>query len=474
MKTNIQGKLAAATLLGLAAVGSASAEPGDKYPDWGFFGGGQMFVPFDLGGNLDDFATDSVVGEDGSLYIAGTVRDTQGLRRIGIAKLDPDGVLDETFSGDGMNTSLLTNVAATGIALSDTRIYVVGYTTNNAPDYNMVVCQFVRSNGTNANFPNNGNSSCVSPDSLPGTQDIATDILLQPDGKIVIAGTMAGNVGQEVAAFARFEANGQRDTTFGTVPGANIALIRTDGVYVRHSITALAQGSNGKFVAVGSTRVVADNSDSALVIRISEDGADLHEFPFSRDGSATRETLLRDVVAVDDPDSENDAWLVAGLVELTAGKDSGFVTKVAADSDVLVNSFGEDAGNITAITLAGATDLDFTNIAMEPDGSIVTLGLRSPDGLGQDLLVRRFTADGGIDTMFGNSGNVIIDVGLAGEFHGPAAIGARGDGLYISGWAAKNPDTTNLDFIAAKLVSGSDPVPEEDFFANGFKDSFED
>ena len=40
-----------------------------------------------------------------------------------------------------------------------------------------------------------------------------------------------------------------------------------------------------------------------------------------------------------------------------------------------------------------------------------------------------------------------------------------------------NPQALTLVCTTAgvvKLVSGSDPVPEEDFFANGFKDSFED
>lgn len=470
MKKKIHGQLALATLLGLAAAGSASAEPGDKYPAWGFFGGGQQFVPFDLGGNLDDFATDSVVGEDGSLYIAGTVRDAQGLRRIGIAKLDPDGVLDNTFSGDGKHTSFLTNVTATAIALTETKIYVAGFTTNNAPDFNMVVCRFLRSNGFNNNFPDNGNSNCVSPDSFDGTQDIARDIVVLPDGKFVIAGTMGiNNAADRYAAFARFNSDGSRDTTFGTIPGSNLRLVRTNGVYVAHDINALARASNGKLIGVGSTTFVGDNGLSALVIRLNEDGTSASEFAFARDGSATRDTVLRDVVAVDDPNNTDDALLVAGLVELTGGKNSGFIAKVAAGGGAL-ETFGEDPGNITAITLAGATNLDFTDLAVEPDGSIVTLGLRSPDGAGDDLLVRRFTANGGIDAIFGNNGNVIIDLGFAGEFHGPAAINALGDGLYISGWAARNADTTNLDFIAAKLVSGSLP----DFFANGFKDSFED
>ena len=453
-------------LLALPVFGSVLAASGDPYPNWGLFGSGRQITAFDLGGNLNDFATDSVLGEDGSVYFAGTVTDAQGFTRIGVAKLNPDGVLDPTFSGDGINTSLLTKVRATGMALTPTRIYVTGFTTENLQDFNMVVCQFVRSNGTNVFFPNNGNSSCVSPDSLPGTRDIARDILVQPDGKFVIAGTMSAAAEEEFAAFARFEADGQRDTSFGTMAGTNLALVRTEAMYGRHDINALTRASNGDFLAVGSTEFAVPTKKYGLFIHMDSNGKNPKESSYSL--ANFEDVEVRDVTAVDGLAAA--AVLVGRATAFPSGKSSGFLRKVGYTNTFhFFDDFGE-IGSGSNVTLAGDTGLDFTDMAIQPDGSILALGLRSPVNEAADLLVRRFDDNGKIDATFGNNGNVIIDMGFPGD-HGAAAINVAGDGIYVTGWAAKNANNTNMDYIAAKFVSG-DAGP--DLFLNGFKDSFED
>src|SRR5690242_4296634 len=89
---------------GIALSGFVHADPPhDGYLDttWGLFDSGKSIVPFDLGGDLLDNATGSAMGADGSLFLAGSVTDANGVRRIGVAKLGPDGTLDTSFGDDG-------------------------------------------------------------------------------------------------------------------------------------------------------------------------------------------------------------------------------------------------------------------------------------------------------------------------------------------------------------------------------------
>lgn len=456
----ITRRLLPATLL---AVGSftATAAPGDFATDWGLFGNGRQFVAFDLDALATDQSSDSVVGPDGSVYLAGTVRDANGLQRIGVAKLDPDGQPDLNFSGDGRNTSLQANLVGTAVALHENFLYVAGYDTTDPSDHDMVVCRFSASNGTNLNFPNNGNSNCVSPQFLPDTQDAARAIVVQPDGKFVIAGSIAVDTPTDsYAAFARFEANGQPDTSFGTIQGSNVSLIRSSNIFVRHNIQALTQTTDGGFAAVGSTVVVNSNDLGAVVIRLDSDGTQVGpEFAFASDGSGSRDTILTDVVAIDDPDSDRDYLLIAGSAELTANIHSGLLAMVNSDSDAFLFGFGE-ADQRTLITLPNAS-FGFTDLALDGDRSIIALGLRT-SGNGLDMVVRRFDVDGIRDDSFGVNGNAIIDFGTPGNTNLPSGLTVVDDAVYASGsilWTAPN-----YDFAAAKL-SLSDAL-----FADGFED----
>ncbi len=455
-------KLAAALGLVLALPTMAHAADGGFYAGWGFFGSGKNVVPFDLGGGLTDIAAGTVVGPDGAMYIIGTVTGSDGKNHFGVAKLDVNGIADTSFSGDGKNVSIEADVTATSVALtSDNRLLVAGYKVVNGTDYDFIVCRFSAISGANLNFPAPTNAPCVTTTFLPGTQDIARDIAIQPDGKFVLAGTTGINSPNDrYAAFARFEANGQPDTGFGNIQGSNISIIRNNNIFTKHGINAVGIASNGKIVAVGSTTVVGSTDISALVIRLNADGTqdDLSptkEYSFERDNSNFRDTGLEDMVLVDSPNTAEDEIVASGYVELASDVNSGMIVKIK--EGVLANTFGSSSG-FTSITPASG-DLDFTDITRQSDGSFVVLGVR-PASDALDLDVRRFTSSGLVDTSFGTNGAVTFDMGLSGQLDLAAGIVAKGDGIYIAGYSYIS--VSNYDFVAAKL--GNDRI-----FADGFE-----
>ncbi len=448
--------------LAMALPTMAQAADGGFYSGWGFLGSGKNVVPFDLGGGLTDLAADTVVGPDGAMYIVGTVNGSDGKNRFGVAKLNANGIADTSFSQDGKAVSLETGVTATSVALtSDNRLLVAGYKLVSGTDYDFIVCRFSAITGAVVNFPPPTNSPCVRTLFLPGTQDIARDIAIQPDGKFVVAGTTGINSPTDrYAAFARFEANGQPDLEFGTLLGSNVSIIRNNNNFSKHNIRAVGIASNGKIVAVGSTTVIGSSDLSALVIRLNADGtqddiSNTKEYTFQRDNSNFRDTVISDMVLVDSPNSLEDEVVASGYVELSNGVNSGMIVKIK--EGVLANTFGSSSG-FTSITPASG-NLDFAHITRQSDGTFVVLGARPASDV-FDLDVRRFTSNGLVDTSFGTNGNVTFDMGLSGQIDLAAGIVAKGDGIYIAGYSYVSG--SNYDFVAAKL--GVDKI-----FADGFE-----
>jgi uncharacterized delta-60 repeat protein len=442
---------AVAALFSLASHATFAAD-GDLYTGWGLLGSGRAIVQHDDGPSLTDTAADSVVGPDGSLYTAATVQDAQGKQRIGVSKLTPQGVLDTSFSSDGKNLSIETDVVATAIALtSDNSVLIAGYKTGNGTDTDMIVCRFFASSGANRNFPAPINDPCVKLTSFPGTQDYARDILVQPDGKFVIAGTIAVNTTTDrYAAFARFQANGLPDTGFGTLQGSNIALIRNNSTFTTHDIRSVALASNGKIVGAGTTKLVNSPDTWGLLVRLNTNGtqdalAPTQEYTFSADGSDNFDTIVRDVVLVDTADAEDDAY-VAGYIDVSGGRKAGLVAKLRGSSN-LNNDFGPANEGYAVSSIANA-NLEYVKLMRRPGDGFFVLGLRNDTDIG-DFDVRSLSADGRASLSFGSNGFARVDFVLAGQIDIPVAIGFGAGGVIVSGYSYLSG--TNYDVVAAKL-----------------------
>lgn len=440
MRTKLIMKGGLLALCGLA--GQAFADPplDGEFAEWGFLNTGKTVITFDdlANSTLTDEAADSVVGPDGSMYIAGTASTTNGTR-IGIAKLDSQGTIA------WKNRSLATDVHATSIALSDNMILVAGYHVVDINDRDFIVCRFSAVSGANINFPAPVNSACVKPVFFAGGRDEAADIAVQPDGKFVIGGTI-GVGSASYAGFARFEANGQPDLGFGNIQGSNMTVVRNENIFAKHVINGIGIASNGKIVGVGETHNVGDPQLAGLMIRLNPDGTlEQGEFPFFLSPNPGA-TSMNDLVMVDDPNSLDDAVVAVGYRENQNGDQAGVITKISSNGGALVSAFGNSDGE-TTISIQG--DLVFNRVAAQPGGNFVTVGLR-PGSDVLDIEVRRFKHNGLGDSDFGNGGNVLVDFGFAGQLDLPAGISVHKDGVYFSGYSYL--EGSNYDLVAGKLV----------------------
>ena len=144
----------------------------------------------------------SVLQSDGKLIMAGE----SGGNAIGLIRITPSGVLDPTFNGGLFKEEGITDfghgVTINGVALqSDGKILVVGsLLTGSEQDF--LIARFLTSGDIDTSFHDDG---FVTTDYSNGiSSDSANSVAIQPDGKIVVAGS--SNAGGTLdVAIARYQ-----------------------------------------------------------------------------------------------------------------------------------------------------------------------------------------------------------------------------------------------------------------------------
>lgn len=156
--------------------------------DSSFSGDGKVTTDF-AGGN--DSARDVAIQSDGKIVLAG--RADVGSAVFALVRYNPDGTLDNTFSGDGKVTTDFAGVGDEGRALaiqSDGKIIVAGYTHEGATRYNFAVARYNPNGSLDTNFSGDG---MVTTD-FATFEDLAFDVAIQSDSRIVVIGSSEDNV----------------------------------------------------------------------------------------------------------------------------------------------------------------------------------------------------------------------------------------------------------------------------------------
>ncbi|MEW6027281.1 MAG: delta-60 repeat domain-containing protein, partial [Planctomycetota bacterium] len=208
-------------------------------------------------GNNNDYARAIVLQSDNKIVIAGD--STTGVNSdIVLARYNADGSLDNTFDTDGVLTTTVTsnNDVAFDLAVQpDGRIVVAGYSNNGA---NFTLVRY----NTDGSLDNNFNTDGVVTTTI-GSGGAAMAAVLQPDGKIIAAGGSNNGVNDDFTV-ARYNTNGSLDVTFNA-----------DGVVTSAFGTALDYANavvlqpDGKIIAAGSS----DTNNNLALIRYNSDGS---------------------------------------------------------------------------------------------------------------------------------------------------------------------------------------------------------
>jgi uncharacterized delta-60 repeat protein len=256
--------------------------------------------------------------------------------------------------------------------------------------------------------------------------DEAHAVVIQPDGKIVVAGGGGAGTGDYTAfGVARYNANGSLDAGFGTGGKATVVF---DGQNYEDTARAVALQADGKIVVGGSAYSTDQRHQIFAVTRLTADGQ--VDTSFGTGGKV--QTAISEVsylnsdeinaIAVD----ANGKILVAGSTGQYIINDFA-VARYNADGS-LDSSFG--TGGIV-VTDSGVGEDVARGIALQPDGKILVAGNMSGGGGNDNFGVVRYNPDGSLDTSFGNGGMTNTD--FLGGTDWPAGVALLPGGKIVVG-----------------------------------------
>lgn len=214
--------------------------------------------------------------------------------------------------------------------------------------------------------------------------DMAFGIAIQPNGRIVTAGT----AGFRRFALSRYRSNGTLDPSFGG--NGKVTTRFTPGLTVAH---AVALQSDGKIVAAGS----AGFAQFALV-RYETDGS--LDTSFGENGRVLTDLTGGDDIAFGIAIQPDGKVLVAGRA---AGARGRFALVRYIEDGSLDPSFGGDGKVLVNFT---SRDDAARDLAIQANGRIVVAGYAGGRRSSRFALAR-FMPDGTLDTSFSDNGKVV-------------------------------------------------------------------
>lgn len=177
--------------------------------DLNFGNNGQLTTEFSI---YEDQAFAITVQPDGRILVAGQSENGSDTD-FAIARYLKNGKPDKSFNYNGQVTVAVGSGNDAGHALivqEDGKILVAG-TTDNGDDLDVAVIRLLANGLPDMDFSEDGLVTI----SLPKSDDMANDILLQKDGKIILAGTSEASDTKHIF-LARLNSNGSLDKNFGT------------------------------------------------------------------------------------------------------------------------------------------------------------------------------------------------------------------------------------------------------------------
>jgi uncharacterized delta-60 repeat protein len=415
MASGIRRGMCSVVIAALVVAGVATpalAAPGDLDP--GFGTGGTVVTAFPVG----SFANAVAVQPDGRIVAVGAAAGPSDTGEFAVARYEAGGSLDPTFSGDGMLTTPIAGGGdeARSVAIqSNGRIVVAGTDSRQR----FAVARY-RPNGTLD--PTFGVNGIVRTDLTP-RDDIGYDLVIQPDGKIVVVGV----AGQPSPSFAvvRYRRDGTLDPTFGE--GGKV-LTKYEGGVAR----AVALQPNGRLVVAGY------NGYGLAIARYRADGS--LDPTFSGDGTIGH--VVNPIFALDVALQPDGKIVAAGDFDIFRFGVARFTSDGRLDRTFSRNGI--------VSTVVGRGEQAVSGLVVERSGKIVAAGSAGPHEAGDmtvwRMVVTRYRSDGTLDPTWGGDGRVRTDFPGGGWARG-AVLQADGK-IVVAGASADG-------FALARYLTGA-------------------
>ncbi|MCC6282067.1 MAG: T9SS type A sorting domain-containing protein [Saprospiraceae bacterium] len=398
---------------------------------------GFVITPSGMGNDL-------VIQPDGKILVTGSLYDS--MDHLALIRHLSNGERDPSFGNNGIVLLPDQPYGAVGwqIALqSDGKILVAGGHGFSGPQpSDLLLVRFVPEGQLDPSFGSNG---IVSWDAL-GDREILRALVIQRDGKILVAGEALETALGIRLFLVRFRSDGQLDTGFGN----GGALLLDYGITILYT-TGLGELNDGKLILCASYVLPQEAVSDIFLMRFMPDGSP--DLSFGNNGTLrhnfgyyqlTRPLLVQPdgkYLVLTNPEDLSQQFAVAR-----------FLPDGQADTD-----FGEQGLAIVRFgqNTIGASSLD---VAIQPDGKIISVGsVKNIDPLVYDeLVVARFLYNGALDLTFGDSG--VVRTNFLPEAQDVAlAVALQPDHkIVVTGYTHPAND---FNIILARYLSNYEPPP---------------
>lgn len=199
---------------------------------------------------------------DGKIVIVG-YSDT-AFDLFGLVRYNSDGSLDMTFGTNARVQTRIgnTNAIADAVAIqADGKIVAAGWAGPGLSSRSFALARYMANGTPDAAFGSGGQVVTT----VGGQNDVINAVALQPDGKIVVAGSSVIFPLNEFAV-VRYETNGTLDSSFNGTGKVTISFTGFNDCFAR----SIQVQPDGKIVAAGYT---TGSSTNFALVRFNEDGS---------------------------------------------------------------------------------------------------------------------------------------------------------------------------------------------------------
>jgi uncharacterized delta-60 repeat protein len=358
---------------------------------------------------------------DDKLVVAGWVEGLDNTD-FAVARYYSNGSRDLSFDNDGRVVTDINgnyDYAYAAAVQPDGRIVVAG-AANNGWDDDFALVRYNSDGSLDATFDLDGRVI-----SYYGEEnDSIYALLVQPDGKLVVAGEVGTANGQDFA-LARYNADGSLDSSFGT-GGWVVTNFFGDDDHAR----ALVRQADGKLLVAGYV-YTGTEYDIALA-RYTANG--ILDTTFDGDGRVVTDVSGDDVghaLAL-----QGDGQILVAGWSFTGTNDDFVLLRYNANGS-LDTGFDGDGRVITDIS--GGDD-HLIAVALQPNGKLVVAGSAyNNDTTHIDFALGRYLSNGSLDITFSDNGWLAFDF-YGGDDIGQALVMQPGGQLVLAGYADNGTD----------------------------------
>ncbi|MDZ8184907.1 MAG: DUF4347 domain-containing protein [Nostoc sp. ChiSLP02] len=319
----------------------------------------------DFNGN-NDFAYSISIQSDGKILVTGVTNNGSN-DDFAIARYNSDGTLDTTFNTTGTVTTDFNGNDDGGNSItiqSDGKILVAGVSQNG-----FGIARYNSDGTLDTTFNTTGTVT-----NFVGNDDAANSIIVQSDGKILVAGVSFNGTDEDLA-IVRYNSDGTLDTTFNTT-----GIVTTDINGKNDSGNSIAIQSDGKILVAG---VSGDGiNDDLAIVRYNSDGT--LDTTFNTTGKVTTDFSGKNDSAANITVQPDGKILVTG------------VSNNGTTYDFAIARYNSDGTLDTTFNNTGKFTSDFngnndygSGIFVQSDGKIVVAG-DTNNVAGYDFAIGRY------------------------------------------------------------------------------------